>query len=129
MKISKDYVLTLSPELAKTLGSERRVLTDEEKNLENPPKIDTVEKIMVHCNLVRNEFDEFANLLFTFKPSGAYGRLLSPQIFYPIWKKTRNSSDREIRIWLTDQDGNPLQFEDNWSATILFKNEDKIYNA
>ena len=104
-----------------TLGTEQQVFWNVKKNLDNPPKIEKVEKILVHCDLVRNDYQSMGNLLFTFTPDVAYGRLLSPKVYFPVWKQTRNATVKEIRVWLTDQNNVPIEFEDSWSVTLLLQ--------
>ena len=39
----------------KLLGSTKKVV-DKDKNGENVPKIESVEVVLVHCNLVKNDY-------------------------------------------------------------------------
>ena len=39
----------------KLLGSTNKVI-DKDKNSENVPKLDSVEVVLVHCNLVKNDY-------------------------------------------------------------------------
>ena len=91
------------------------------KNFENPPTIENVEKVNVHCNLVNNKIQTESRLLYSFTPRSAIGHLESPKIYFPIWKTTRSTTIDEIRVWLTNQQNEPLDFEDNWSVTIQLR--------
>ena len=52
-KIKNGYKLELlTPETMKLLGSTKKVV-DKDKNGENVPKIESVEVVLVHCNLVK----------------------------------------------------------------------------
>ena len=54
-KIKTGYKLDLlTPETMKLLGSTNKVV-DKDKNSENAPKIESVEVVLVQCNLVKNE--------------------------------------------------------------------------
>ena len=55
-KIKTGYKLELlSPETMKLLGSTKKVV-DKDKIGENVPKLESVEVILVHCNLVKNDY-------------------------------------------------------------------------
>ena len=51
----------------KLLGSTKKVV-DKDKNGENVPKLESVEVILVHCNLVKNDYQHTSKVLFTFVP-------------------------------------------------------------
>ena len=48
----------------KLLGSEKRDV-DKDKDGENVPKLESVEVILVHCNLVKNDYQHESKVLFT----------------------------------------------------------------
>ena len=50
------------------LGSTKK-LVDQHKNRENVPKLESVEVILVHCNLVKNDYQLTSKVLFTFVPN------------------------------------------------------------
>ena len=55
-KIKNGYKLELlTPETMKLLGSTKKVV-DKDKNGENVPKLESVEVVLVHCNLVKNDY-------------------------------------------------------------------------
>ena len=55
-KIKTGYKLELlTPETMKLLGSTKKVV-DKDKNGENVPKLEIVEVVLVHCNLVKNDY-------------------------------------------------------------------------
>ena len=55
-KIKTGYKLELlTPETMRLLGSTKKVV-DNDKNLENVPKLESVEVVLVHCNLVKNDY-------------------------------------------------------------------------
>ena len=55
-KIKTGYKLELlTPETMKLLGSTKKDV-DSDKNSENVPKLESVEVILVHCNLVKNDY-------------------------------------------------------------------------
>ena len=55
-KIETGYKLELlTPETMKLLGSTKNVV-DKDKNSENVPKFESAEVVLVHCNLVKNDY-------------------------------------------------------------------------
>ena len=67
-KIKTGYKLELlTPETMKLLGSTKKVV-DKDENSENVPKLESVEVVLVHCNLVKNDYkhESKKNLLLRF---------------------------------------------------------------
>ena len=60
----------------KLLGSTKKVL-DKDKNGENVPKLESVELALVHCNLVKNYYQQASKVLFTFARSKKFGQLIN----------------------------------------------------
>ena len=58
-------------------------IADRDKNGENVPKLESVEVILVHCNLVKNDYQHTSKVLFTFVPNKEFWQLLniSPHVF------------------------------------------------
>ena len=76
-KIKSGYKLELlSKETMKLLGSTKDII-DSDKNSENVPKLENVEVVLVHCNLVNNSYQQASRVLFTFVPNKQYGKLIS----------------------------------------------------
>ena len=60
----------------KLLGSTKKVV-DKDKNGENVPKLETVEVVLVHCNLVKNDYQHTSKVLFTFVPNKEFGKIIN----------------------------------------------------
>ena len=76
-KIKSRYKLELlSKETMKSLGSTKDII-DADKNSENVPKLENVEVVLVHCNLVNNAYQKHSRVLFTFVLTKQYGQLVS----------------------------------------------------
>ena len=60
----------------KLLGSTKKI-ADEDKNGENVPKIESVQIVLVHCNLVKNDYQHTSTVLFTFVPNKEFGQLMN----------------------------------------------------
>ena len=68
-KIKTGYKLELlTPETIKLLGSTKKDV-DSDKNSENVPKLESVEVVLVHCNLVKNDYQHTSKVLFSFVPN------------------------------------------------------------
>ena len=68
-KIKSGYYLELlTPETMKLLGSAESKITTN-KNSENVPQLEVVELVLVHCNIVNNDYQQHSRILFTFVPN------------------------------------------------------------
>ena len=52
----------------KLLGSPKKDV-DQDKNGEDVPKLESVKVILVHCNLVNNNYRQASKVLLTFAPN------------------------------------------------------------
>ena len=76
-KVKTGYKLELfSPETMKLLGSTRED-ADKDKDGEDVPKLESVEVVLVHCNLVNNSYQQASKVLFTFVPNKQFGQLIT----------------------------------------------------
>ena len=74
----------------KLLGSTSNII-DAVKNSENVPRLENVEAVLVHCNLVNNNYEQASKVLFTFVPNKQYGQLISTSPYSLIFLKTMNT--------------------------------------
>ena len=75
-KIKSGYKLELlSKETMRLLGSSTDTI-DGDKNSELVQKLERVDLVLVHCNLVNNSYQQVSKVLFTFVPNKKYGQLL-----------------------------------------------------
>ena len=118
-KIKSGYKLELlSKETMKLLGSTKDII-NADKNSENVPKLENVEVVLVHCNLVNNTYQQHSRVLFTFMPNKQYGQLISISPHSIVFLKTMNTDFSEIEIWFTDQNNNALEIEDNVNISLI----------
>ena len=59
----------------KLLGSAESKIT-KEKNGEKVPHLEVVELVLVHCNLVNNDYQQDSRILYTFVPNKPFSSLL-----------------------------------------------------
>ena len=72
----------LTPETMKLLGSTRSKITKDE-NGENVPHLEITKVVLIHCNIVNNNYRQDSRVLYTFAPNKSFGQLLniSPKNF------------------------------------------------
>ena len=58
------------------LGSTKKDV-DSDKNSENAPKLESVEVVLVHFNLVKNDDQHTSKVLFSFVPKKQFGQLIN----------------------------------------------------
>ena len=120
-KIKSGYYLELlTPETLKLLGSTENKIT-KDKNGENVPRLEVVELLLVHRNLVNNDYQQDSRILYAFVPNKNFGNLLETSPTNHIFLKTFNSEFQEIKIWFTDQKGMLLEVEDKINITLTIK--------
>ena len=118
-KIKSGYKLELlSKETMALLGSSSSII-DSDKNGELVVKLEIVEVVLVHCNLVNNSYQQSSKKIFTFVPDKKYGQLMNVSSHALIMLKTTNTELSSIEIWFTDQDNGPLEIEDNVNITLI----------
>ena len=75
-KIRKGYSLELlTSETMKLLESTESKIT-KDKNGENVPNLEITEVVLVHCNIVNNDYQQDSIILYTFVPNKPFVRLL-----------------------------------------------------
>ena len=75
-KIKNGYYLQLlTPETRNLLGSTESKIT-KDKNSENMPHLEVVELVLVHCNLVNNDYKHGSIILCALVPNKPFGSLL-----------------------------------------------------
>ena len=104
----------------KLLGCAESKIT-KDKNSENVPHLEVVALVLIHCNLVNNDYQQDSRILFTFVPNKTFGSLLEISPTNHVFVKTFNSEFQEIKIWFTDQTSKPLEVEDRINVTLIIK--------
>ena len=76
-KIKDGYNIELhTPETMKLFGSTKKLLNKPE-NGEKVPSLEVVEVVLVHCNLVDNQYQQKFEVLYTFNSSKSYAYLIN----------------------------------------------------
>ena len=72
---------------------------DKDKNGEDVPKIESVEVVLVHCNVVNNSYQQTSMVLFTFVPNKQFGQLITTSPHSLMMLKTTNTEFQFVVYW------------------------------
>ena len=123
-KIKNGYSLELlTSETMKLLGSTENKIT-KDKNGENVPHLEITEVVLVHCDIVNNDYQHNSRVSYTFVPNKPFGSLLEISSTNHIFLKTFNSEYDEIKAWYTNQNSQLLKREDRINLTMVIINGD-----
>ena len=112
----------LSKETMQLLGSSKKVV-DKNKDGEIVPRLETAEVVLVHCNLVNNNYQQASKVLFTFVPNKQFDQLIIITLHSPTMLKTTNAEFSFIEIWFTYQNNRPLEIEHNMNIKLIIGNK------
>ena len=111
-KVKTGYKLELlSPETMKLLGSTKKDV-DQDKDGEDVPKLESVEVVLVHCNLVNNTYQKASKLLFTFVSIKQFGQSTTISSHVLTMLKTTIAEIQFVQLCFTDQNKSRLEIED-----------------
>ena len=99
------------------LGSTKSKIT-KDANGENVPHLEITEIVLVHCNIVNNDYQQDLRVLHSFVPNKSFGYLLDISPKKSILLKTFNSKFK-IKVWFTDQNSKLLEIEDKINITLV----------
>ena len=85
----------------KLLGNTKNKIS-KDKNFENVPHLETAQVVLVHCNIVNNDYQQDSRVLYMFVPNEPFGSLLEISPTNHVLLKTFNSEYDEIKVWFTD---------------------------
>ena len=94
----------------KLLGSTKSKI-NRYKNRENVTHLEITEVLLIHCNIVNNNYRHNSIVLCEFAPNKSFGQLLDiSQKIYIFWY---------IDVWFTDQNSKQLVIEDKINITLV----------
>ena len=120
-KLKTGWSLTFMTQQTQTLMGSKEKTIDSSKNGELVPELEITEVVLVHCNLVNNDYQRDSRILYTFIPDKSFGQLLNISPAQFIWLKTFKSDFMNIDVWFTDQESRPLEIEDKINLTMVIK--------
>ena len=102
----------------KLLGSTKKIY-DEDEDGENLPKLESVEVVLVHCDLVKNDYQHTSKVLFTFVPNKQFGQLINISPHSLTMMNTVNTEFSSVEVWFTNQVSKALEIEDSVNLTSI----------
>ena len=84
------------------LGNTKSKITKDE-NGENVPNLKITELVLIHCNIVNNDYKQNLRVLHTFVSNKSFGQLLDISPKKIIFLKTFDSELPYIEVWFTNQ--------------------------
>ena len=102
----------------KLLGSTKKDV-DKDKKVGDVPKLESVEVVLMQCDLVNNSYQQASKVLFTFVPNNQFGQLITISPHSLTMLKTINAEFQSIQSWFTDQNKRPLEVEDSVNITLI----------
>ena len=94
---------------------------DKDKDGENIPKLEPVEVVLVHCNLVKDDYQHTSKVLFTFVTNKQFGQLMNISPHSVTMMNTVNTEFCFVEVWFTDQVSKALEVEDNVNLTLIIR--------
>ena len=79
---------------------------DSDKNSKNVLKLESVEVVLVHCNLAKNDYQHASKVLFSFVPNKEFGQLMNISAYSLTTINTVSTEFSFIKVWFTDQPSN-----------------------
>ena len=95
----------------KVLGSTKEDV-DQDKDREYVPKLESVEVVLAHCNLVNNNYQHFV-------PNKQLGQLRNIAPHSLTMLNTTNTEFSFVEVWFSDQNSKSLEMEDNVNLTLI----------
>ena len=118
-KIKTGYKLELlTPETMKSLGSTKKAVY-KDKDGETVPKLESVEVVLVHCNLVKNDYQHTSKVLFSFVPNKQFGQLINISPHSLTMMNTVNTEFSNVKVWFIDEASKALENENNVNLTLI----------
>ena len=78
---------------------------------ENVPKLESFEVVLVHCNLVKNDYQHRSKVLLTFFPNKQFEQLINISPHSLTMMSTVNTEFSFVEVWFTDQSSKALEIE------------------
>ena len=110
----------LTPETMKLLGSTENKIT-KDKDGGNVLHLEVTEVVLIHCNIVNNDYQQDSRVLYIFVPNKPFGSLLEISPTNHVFLKTFNSEFQDIQVWFREQNSQPLEVEYGIKLTLVIK--------
>ena len=90
------------------------------------PKLESVELLLLDCNLVKDDYQHTSKVLFTFVPDKQFGQLINISPHSLTLMNTVNTEFSSVEVWFTDQVSKVLEIEDNVNLTLIMAKNQSI---
>ena len=118
-EIKRSYKLELSfPKTMRLIGSAKKD-KDQDKDEEDVPRLESAEVVLVHYNLVNNNYQQASKVIFTFVPNKQFGQLIPNGPHSLIVLNATNIEFSSIEVWFTEQKSKQLEVEDNVNRPLI----------
>ena len=96
-----------------------KIKINKNKTGEDVSHLEITEVVLVHCNIINNDYQRDSRVMYKFVPNKSFGQLLniSPTNF--IFLKTFHSEFPYIEVWFTNQNSEALEVEDKINITLV----------
>ena len=92
---------------------------NKDKNAEDVPHLEITEKVLIHCNIANNDYQQDSRVLYIFVPNKSFGQLLDISREKFMFLKTSNLEFSYIEVRFTDQNSKPLEIEDKINIALV----------
>ena len=79
----------------------------------------SVEVVLVHCNLVKNDYQHTSKVLFSFVLNKQFGELINISPDTLTIMNTVNTEFSFVEVWFTNQASKVLEIDDNLNLTLI----------
>ena len=118
-EIKRSYKLELSfPKTMRLIGSAKKD-KDQDKDEQDVPRLESAEVVLVHYNLVNNNYQQASKVIFTFVPNKQFGQLITNGPHSLIVLNATNIRFSSIEVWFTEQKSKQLEVEDNVNRPLI----------
>ena len=118
-KIKTGYKLELLTKETMQLLINSKNDIDQNQDGEIVARLEAVEVVLVHWNLVNSSYQQASKILFTFAPNKQVSQLITFTPHSSTMLKTINTEFTCFEIWFTDQNNRQLEIEDNVNITLI----------
>ena len=77
------------------------------------PHLEITEVVLIHCNIVNNDYQQDSRVLYAFVSNKSFDQLLDISPKKIIFLKTFDSEFSYIEVWFTHQNSKPLKIDYN----------------
>ena len=91
------------------------------------PKLNSINSLVLCCNLINSDFSIPSNLFFNIPLSASFGNLITVNPFDPSLCNVRGGYESNIEITIFDTDFNPISIRDTDITLTLVINRSDIY--